>query len=149
MKRSLITLLLAALPLGACVKEQVISSTPSSSGAVGPSLVVEQFMRAVNSEPKDLGTMGRLFGTKDGPIISRDPKAQVEQRMFAIASVLRHDDYQIIREQIVPGRLQDAITLLVSVKTGDASNQVPFTLVRYKDNWLIEEIGIGVITNQK
>jgi hypothetical protein len=103
----------------------------------------------VNSEPKDLGTMGRLFGTKDGPIISRDPKAQVEQRMFAIASVLRHDDYQIIREQIVPGRLQDAITLLVSVKTGDASNQVPFTLVRYKDNWLIEEIGIGVITNQK
>jgi hypothetical protein len=152
MKRSMMmTLLLAALPLGACVKEQMIaaSSTTSASG-LAPSLVVEQFMRAVNSEPKDLNTMARLFGTKDGPISERDPRSQVEQRMFAIASVLKYDDYEIARENIVPGRTGEAIQLMVRVTRNKQSNTVPFTLVRYKENsWLIEAIGINVITNQR
>ena len=42
------------------------------------SLVIEQFLRAVNA--KDLDTMARLFGTRDGSIRNRDPKQQVEDR---------------------------------------------------------------------
>ena len=150
MKRVL-TLMLATVVLTGCVKEEVVSGSRSASNAsnLGPSLVVEQFMRAVNSEPKDLATMGRLFGTKEGPIGGRDPRAQVEQRMFAIATILHHDDYEILREQLVPGRTAEATQLLVRVKAGNKSSNVPFTLVRYKEGWLIEQIGIDVITNER
>ena len=115
------SLLVAVLALTACVKEEIIPNRTAGVGAgggVGATLVVEQFMRALNSEPKDLNTMGRLFGTKDGPIISRDPRAQVEQRMHAIATVLHHDDYEIVREQQVPGRTTEATQLLVRIKSG-------------------------------
>lgn len=147
MKR-ILTLMLATVVLTACVKEQVVSGSPSASN-LGPSLVVEQFMRALNSEPKDLAAMGRLFGTKDGPIGERDQRAQVEQRMFAIGTILQHDDYEIVREQQVPGRTGEATQLHVRVKAGERSSNVPFTLVRYKNGWLIEQIGIDVITNQR
>jgi hypothetical protein len=70
--------------------------------------------------------------------------------MFAIATVLHHDDYEIAREQQVPGRTNEAVQLLVRVKAGEKTNTVPFTLVRYKDSaWLIEQIGIDVITHQR
>lgn len=149
MKTPMVTLMLAALTVSACVKEQVVVPARSNTG-VGPALVIERFMRAVNTEPKDLVTMGQLFGTKDGPIGERDPRAQVEQRMFAIATVLHHDDYEIVREQQVPGRTSEATQLLVRVTAGQKSHNVPFTMVRYKDSsWLIEQIGIDVITNQR
>ena len=147
MKRTL-TLMLATVVLTACVKEQVVSGGRPASN-LGPPMVVENFMRALNSEPKDLGTMARLFGTKEGPIGERDSRTQVEQRMFAIATVLHHDDYEIVRETQVPGRSTEATQLTVRVKNGERSNNVPFTLVRYKDGWLIEQIGIDVITNQR
>jgi hypothetical protein len=146
-------LLVAVLALTACVKEEIIPNRTAGVGAgggVGASLVVEQFMRALNSEPKDLNTMARLFGTKDGPIISRDPRAQVEQRMHAIATVLHHDDYEIVREQQVPGRTAEATQLLVRIKAGQNTDMVPFTLVRYKDGaWLVEQIGLDAITNRR
>ena len=142
-------LMLAAVVLTGCVKEQVVSGSRSSPSDLGAPLVVEQFMRAVNTEPKDLATMGRLFGTREGPIGDRDPRSQVEQRMFAIATILHHDDYEIVREQLVPGRTAEATQLLVRVKTGERSNNVPFTLVRYKNGWLIEQIGIDTITNER
>jgi hypothetical protein len=146
----MMTMLLAALVLGACVKEQVIGTSTSTAGGLAPSLVVEQFMRAVNREPKDLNTMARLFGTKDGPIAERDPRAQVEQRMFAIGKVLEHEDYEVVRENIVPGRTSEATQLMVRVVKNKNPFMVPFTLVRYKENaWLIEAIGIDVITNQR
>jgi hypothetical protein len=147
MKRAF-TLMLAMVVVTACVKEQVVSGARSAAN-LGPSLVVEQFMRALNSEPKDAVTMARLFGTKEGPIGARDQKNQVEQRMFAIAAVLQHDDYEVVREVQVPGRTAEATQLIVRVKKGERTSNVPFTLVRYKEGWLIEQIGIDVITNQR
>ena len=145
MKPTMTALTLAALVLGGCVKQQVVGG----GSAVGPSLVLEQFMRAVNSEPKDVGTMGRLFGNKEGPVSARFPKAEVEPRMFLLATVLRHDDYQIVSETEVPGRLEEARNMMVRIKSGQLDNRVPFTFVRYKDGWLIEQIDIGVITRPR
>ena len=145
MRKSLIALMLAALTHTACVKEQVVGGTRAG---VGPALVVEQFMRAVNA--KDLATMGRLFGTRDGPVSERDDRRLVEQRMFTIASVLQHEDFEIAGEQLVPGRTDEATQLMVRVKAQNQTNTVPFVMVRYKtSNWLIEQIGIDVITRQR
>ena len=59
------------------------------------------------------------------------------------------DDYQIVREVLVPGRTQEATQLIVNVEAAGKTHAVPFTMVRYKDGWLIEQIGIDVITNAR
>ena len=74
---------------------------PASDPALGglaPALVVERFLQAANRS--DLATMARLFGTRDGPVAERDPRAEVEQRMYALASILRHDDYALEGERL-------------------------------------------------
>ena len=145
--------LIAALSLAACARGQPESAAPS----VAPQLVVEQFLRAVNAvfdqndvtRNSSLETMGRLFGTRDGPIIRRDPRKDVEQRMYALASILRHDDYNIQEQQIVPGRREDASRLLVRMKFGDRQVSVPYTMVRTaRSNWLIEQIDVEPITSR-
>jgi hypothetical protein len=138
--------LVSGLSTTACVKKEVVTTgSGSSATGVGPSLVVEQFMRAVNA--RDIARMGQLFGTKDGPISSRDSRDQVEQRMFALASILHHEDFEIQGEQIVPGRTTEATLLTVKLTKEQRGYQVPFTLVRYKSSsWLVEQVGIDVIT---
>lgn len=144
MRKPLIALPLALLALSACVREQVIGGTN-----VGPSLVVEQFMRAANTEPPSLQAMGRLFGTKEGSAVEKWPRAEVESRMFAIARELKHQDFEIVSEQLVPGRTGEATQLILRIKIKDNTYNVPFILARYKDTWLIEQIGIDVITRQR
>lgn len=108
---------------------------------MAPVLVIERFLLAANSN--DVQTMSRLFGTSRGSILRRDPRAEVEERMFAIASVLRHEDYVIERETIVPGRIGDAVQVHVRLALGDRRVSVPFTVVRTRSNeWLIEEIDL-------
>ena len=145
MKRSMIALTLVALTLAACVKEQVVGG----ASGVGPSLVLEQFMRAVNTEPPGLEAMARLFGTKDGSAANKWPRAEWEPRMFAIARELKHQDFEVVSEQLVPGRTGEATRLMVRVKIRDQSYTVPFTFVRHNDGWLIEQIGIDVITRPR
>lgn len=129
-----------ALNASACVKQQV---NPASN--VGSSLVVEQFMRAANA--KDLDAMARLFGTKDGPVFGKWPKDEIEKRMFVISTELKHEDFSVTAEQIVPGRGADATKLTVKLRKDGKDYNVPFTLVRYKnESWLVEQIGIDVIT---
>ena len=143
MKKAVFALMLA-LTAG-CVRKEVVQQ---SSMGVGPSLVVEQFMRAANG--KDLEAMGALFGTKEGPVVKKWPRREVEQRMFLIATELQHSDFQVTGEQMVPGRTEEATQLLVQLTKDDRKYTVPFTLVRYgKQGWLIEQIKLDVLTAPK
>ena len=142
----MVALTLVALTLAGCVKEQVIGT---SGAGVGPSLIVEQFMRAANAS--EWRTMARLFGTKDGPIItSRSSPTEValqEKRMSLIGEVLKHQDHEVTSETSVPGRTDGATRLLVKVRKNGRDYNVPFILVRHGESaWLVEEIGVEVIT---
>jgi hypothetical protein len=129
-----------AVAASACAKQVV-----SSGSTVGSSLVVEQFMRAANA--KDLDAMARMFGTTEGPVFGRWPKDEIEKRMYVISTELKHEDFAVTAEQIVPGRGTDATKLTVKIRKDGKDYNVPFTLVRYKDTrWLVEQIGIDVIT---
>ncbi|MGH7130077.1 MAG: hypothetical protein ACREIV_16010, partial [Planctomycetaceae bacterium] len=106
----------------------------------------EQFLRATNA--KDLDTMARLFGTVHGPIVERDPGDQVDNRMFALAAILQHQDYAIEGMQIVPGRREEATRVNVRMTVNGRTTDVPYTLVwSHNGNWLIEQIGIETLTN--
>jgi hypothetical protein len=146
--RSRIALAFCAALLSACASREVpyVDAAAGPGGVIAPSLVVEQFMRAANAN--DLAAMSRLFGTRDGPVARLDPRRQTEERMFAIASVLRHQDFSIEGQQVVPGRSEEAIQLVVRVTTTQQTASVPFTLVLTRDRtWLVEQIALDRLTH--
>jgi len=139
--RWLLATLAALLPAG-CVTQ-----TLATESDLAPAMVVERFLRAANSN--DLDTMGRLFGNREGPVATRDSRKDVDDRMFVVASVLRHTDYEIRTEQIVPGRRQEATQLVVRLVNGERRYDLPFTLVQTaRWGWLIENIPLEQITNR-
>jgi hypothetical protein len=107
-------------------------------------LTVERFLRAANQN--DLDTMASLFGTRDGAISRSWSKREQDERMFLLASLLRHTDYTVLGEQIVPGRREEATQLNVRLVVGQGPVQVPFTLVRARNQWLVEKVDIEAIT---
>jgi hypothetical protein len=143
-------LALAAGLAGACATKRVVEQpvAPPPNAEVAASLVIDQFLRAANSN--DLDTMGRLWGNKKGPVMEQEPRADVERRLFAIASILHHDSYSIKGSQVVPGRRSEATRINVLMKFGNQEIEVPYTLV-YSDagNWLIENIKIDEITTRR
>jgi hypothetical protein len=142
---------LALLAASACATRTVeVRGVPPSQAdpGIATSLVIEQFLRAVNAN--DLDTMARLFGTRDGSVLRRDPKRSVDDRMFALASVLRHQDYTISGNTIVPGRREEATQVNVRMAIGGRDVLVPYTLVLSRQGtWLIEQIGIEQITARR
>ena len=144
-RRKLLITAALALFASACTTTTVV---PGPAQSVAPTLVIEQFLRAVNAG--DLDAMARLFGTREGPITERDTQEQIDNRMFAIASVLRHNDYRIEGEQIVPGRRQEATQFLVRMVFTENQVVVPFTMVLTGDrDWLIEQIAIERVTQAR
>ncbi len=153
-----LALVVAAL-LPACV-HQVSSSSAAVNGGPGiaPQLTVESFLRAANcvasdkcaSKPQDLETMSRLFGTRDGSLLLRDPRADVEKRMYAVASLLQSQDYHVQGQNIVPGRVGEAVEIIVRLTQADGKvATVPMTVVRDgKGNWLVERIDMTPLTQR-
>ena len=136
--------LVLPLCLGACTTTR-IEQRPMSA-MMAPALAVEQFLGAVNAQ--DFGRMSSLFGTKEGAIASRDPKENVEKQMFLLATILRHEDYQVEGEQVVPGRLAEATQLNVALTLNQKKVMVPFVVVRAKgEKWLVECIEIENVTH--
>lgn len=135
-------LLAAALAVAGCTRTV---AAPAAGQGMPPAMTIERFMRAANQN--DLGTMSSLFGTRDGPIARQVPERESDMRMFLLASLLRHSDYAIGTEQVVPGRRDEATRFTVTVTREQRSVEVPFTLVRSGDSyWLIEFVCVERIT---
>lgn len=146
--RPILAVFLVATMSAACVTRPVETYEAAPSGSdVVPTLVVERFLQAVNAN--DIQTMSRMFGTREGPITRRDSRENVEQRMFALSSLLRHEDYSIIGDRMVPGRGGEAIQIVTRLRQSDRTPTVPFTMVRARDgNWLVEQIGVEDISRR-
>ena len=126
-------------------------------------LSVERFLQAAND--RDIESMGRLFGTVDGPILdtggtfgcffkkigswfggkSCTKRRDVEVRLDAIARLLQHEDYRIGREESVAGRLNQATRIFVDLTVnGENVPNIPFTVVRANGGqWLVEEVDLA------
>lgn len=157
--RWLVLLVPAVLALPACTTR--VESTPPAA-PVAAQLSVESFLQAANR--RDLASMGRLFGTTEGPLMETGgtfscafkkigswfggtacrKREQVELRMEAIASVLRHDDYRIDRQEGVAGRLDAATRVVVDLTVqGSAVDDVSFVVVQDSDGqWLVEQVDL-------
>jgi len=152
-------LALASAALSAACVHQVVSSSGAGGNVAGPApqLAVESFLRAANcvasakcgTKAQDLETMSRLFGTRDGSILQRDPRADVERRMYALASLLESEDYQVQGQNIVPGRVSEAVQLTVRLNQGGRPVAVPVIMVRTSSgDWLVEQIDMAPLTRR-
>lgn len=163
-----ILLVASALLLGGCTTTQTLPSGEVAS--VAPILSVERFLQASNN--RDLDAMARLFGTEEGALIEtggtlgcafkkmgswigigeRCPTLQeVELRMDAIAQILRHQDYTVVSEQPVAGRVHPTSRIGVNLRINDDTvEDVPFIVVRTdQGRWLVEQIGLDQITGRR
>lgn len=142
----LVLLLLVTLSVAGCRS----GATPPASGPGGPDAAsaVERFVRLAGNQ--EFSEMGWVFGTEQGPVLKRDPEGEVEQRMYALAMILQHEDFAITRERRVPGRLGRAIEFNVTLTQEDDSYDVPFTAVQGNDGrWYVEQVDLEVITGRR
>lgn len=138
---------------------------PSEVAPVAAQLSVERFLQAAND--RDVQSMGRLFGTSSGPLgetggafgcffkkigswfggTACTRRVDVELRMDAIASVVRHEDYRIVREEPVAGRNSPTRRVLVDMTvSGRAVSAAPFVVVQTGEGrWLVEEVPLETI----
>jgi hypothetical protein len=149
-------LLILGLAMAGCAS----SSSTATVAPVAAQLSVERFLQAAND--RDFQAMGRLFGTADGSAMetggtfkcffkkigswfggsSCTKRTDVELRMDAIASIIRHEDYRIVREETVAGRTIPARRVYVDLTIdGRAVNGMPFVVVRTSEGrWLVEQV---------
>ena len=114
------------------------------AGAAAPAAAVERFLRLV--EAKNYREMGLVFGTREGTIYRVDPSQQVEQRMYAIAEILKHERFVIVNEEQIPGRNGEAVRMMVNITTRGQRKAVPFTVVRSGGAWLVEQVDLERMT---
>jgi len=158
-------LVAALLPIVGCTTTRVVST--NEMAAVAPMLSVERFLQATNA--RDLHGMANIFGTADGPMIETGSTLgcafkkmgswiglgercmtlqEVELRMDAIAAILRYEDYAVVSENPVAGRVHPTSRVGVNlVIEGRDIMDVPFFVVKTGEGrWLVEEIGLDRIT---
>ena len=140
--------LLLVASIGACVS-RVEPADPGSANRTDPqvagTLVIEQFLRAVNTA--DIDQMAQLFGTSEAPFARLYAADQVRARMLLMADILKHRNYEVLRMTAVPGRRGEAVTADVRMNIGAKTHDVPYTLVwSQSGRWLIECIELQVIT---
>lgn len=131
-----------AVGTGAC------AGSPAPDPAMespGPALTVERFLRAANAN--DLETMSQLFGSRNQNIVELEGRTMAERRMHVLATLLRHDDFQILSQEAVPGRLRQATELQIELRRDDQSVVVPHLVVRRDGGgWIIEKIDVEKLT---
>ncbi len=140
------SVLLAVAAMTSCVS-RTVESTPSQSppdSSVAPALALEQFLRAANAS--DLDTMARLFGTKDGPWARNVNDVDADQRMLMFASALKHDDYLILGDALVPGRRNEATQLTVRLTRDGRNTDVWFVMAWAGGlGWMVEQFNLEAL----
>jgi hypothetical protein len=124
-----------------------VRDTMPAMDSPGPALVVERFLQAANQN--DLRTMAQLFGDSRRSFDQMHSAERAERQMQVLASLLRHEDYSIQGQRIVPGRINDATELLVEIKTAEQTVVVPHLVVRRRSGgWIIEQIEVERLTTR-
>ena len=93
----------------------------------------------------DYPAMARLFGTDEGPAERRWGRAETEQRMFVLASLLAPRAWQLRPNPVAGGGGASRWMVdLTGTRNGDVS--VPFIIVSDGNRWFVERIateGLG------
>ncbi len=113
-------------------------------GSLSAESAVAQFLDA--AQRNDYQLMSRLFGTADGPAVNEHGVAEVEQRMFILASLLRHGSYDLRQMLLTEAEGKTRIIAdMVGTRNGNVS--VPFITTSNRGRWFVEQILTDALTN--
>ena len=155
--RALASVVLTLIVATGCTSQ----SGPAAVAPVAAQLSVERFLQAANQ--RDVDSMGRLFGTADGSLMDTGStfscffkkigswfgggacaqRTDVELRMDAIASIIQHVDYRIVREEPVAGRVSPTRRVIVDMSMAENRTVAgaPFIVVQTgAGRWLVEQV---------
>ncbi len=122
----------------------------AGSGAVptgDPESIVRNFMNAVFAT-STVG-MGQLWGNSSGPASEYMDRATLEQRLTVIRIYLEHEEYAIVAGELALGTVLEPGERVVFVRLtrNGCTPTVPFTLVPYRNGWLIRDIDLAAAGN--
>ena len=118
----------------------VSSAVAADAGAPSASGAVQGFVAA--ARVSDVRSMGLLFGTAAGPVAGRDPSADVEKRMRALACYLTHDNARVVDDMpaVAAGNRR---LVTVSFRQREITRDTRFTVVpTARGRWLVESFDI-------
>jgi peptidoglycan/xylan/chitin deacetylase (PgdA/CDA1 family) len=139
----LLPLFLVLLFGAACAPS--LRAPAGGAGAPAPAAAVDRFLRL--AQEKNYVEMGWIFGTEKGPAIETHPRDRLEKQMYALASVLQHDRYELRGEGTVPGRGMAAMQYRVALIRGASEKVVPITAVRGPGGrWFVEVVDVEALT---
>lgn len=119
------------------------TAEPTAYGAPTATAAASEFLDAAKAN--DYRVMASLFGTADGPAEQRLGRTEVEQRMFVLASLLRHQSYAIRPGQLSAGEGQVRLLAdLVGTRNGDVT--VPMITASHRGRWFVERIETDRLT---
>lgn len=126
-----------------------LTPPPGGIGAPAPGAAVERFLQLAAA--REYLQMGWVFGTAEGPVLRRDPAPEVEQRMYALATVLENGGYTVGRGEAVPGRVSGAQRFHVVLRQeGGGEVVVPLVAVRGGGGrWLVEQVDVPAVTGRR
>ncbi len=136
--------------VGTCVAALAVGSCGGSSQYTAPTepeAAIRGFLSAVQSN--SLLAMGELFGTGRGPAISYMDREELQKRLTIIQRYLNHDQFEILgpSNQGSLSQSPDQRTVDVRLFRRGCAPVVPFTLVRYRGGWLVQEIDLEAAGN--
>ncbi len=132
-----IALLGSSLLVVACGGGHSAQTTPTPSGTPPPTAlaVVQEFMQAVADS--NLDRMSELWGTERGPARSTGRPEDFRRRVIIMHSYLRNGGSRVVAEREEPTG-QKVVT--VELTRPGCVKSVPFTLIAYRQGWLINAI---------
>lgn len=134
---------LIAISLAGCASGGGLSESLEVYGALSAQAAVSQFLDAANRS--DYRLMARLFGSGDGPAERNLGRVEVEQRMFVLASLLRHTSYSLRELDVaMEGGGRRIIADMVGTRNGAVS--LPIATANYQGRWFVEQIFTDLLT---
>jgi hypothetical protein len=111
------------------------------TGASGPQVATEQFLRAANAG--DLQAMSAQWGTKDGPARESMERTQLEKRLTILACYFKHDSARIVADAPATGGHHD---VRIELHKGNLVRQTTFYTVKGPgDRWYVENMDIAAV----
>ena len=115
--------------------------TTGTTPSPGPTLAVEQFMKAVADS--NLTRMAELWGTSSGSAAETGKPADYQRRVAIIYTFLKGATAKVLTEVT---RSDDKSTLAVEVTRSDCRKRIPITLEKTKDDrWMVTSIELGAL----
>ena len=130
----------AGFALAGCASRGDAGTRPGMDiyGAESAEAAIARFLDAARL--RDYPAMARLFGTDEGPADRRWGRAETEQRMFVLASLLAPRAYELRPNPVsAAGGASRWMVELTGTRNGDVS--VPFLIVSDGSRWFVERIG--------